>query len=141
MKKLIKITLCIISICVANLTHCSYDFSQYGLYFGRLNHLKNSAAFQQAEQNAQYVVFKFSSNTCGPCQQLTPIMKQLSSEFKNILFIEIEIGMDEFDLLKSNYNIRRVPTVILFKDGVKEHRKNGTQTKTYWTDVIQNSFD
>jgi len=139
MKKLIFSTLCAVTLCTTTSNFCDVDFSQYGLYFGRLNHLKSATTFDVAKQQADYVVFKFSANWCGPCQQLTPIMQQLATDFPNVLFVEIEIA--NFPELKSNNKIKRIPTVILYKNGQQVHRSTGAQTKTYWTDVIQNSFD
>jgi len=139
MKKKILATFCTLMLCAATQTFSDTDFSQYGLYLERLNHLENVTSFDAAKTNAKYVVFKFSANWCGPCQQLTSIMQQLAVKFPEVLFVEIEI--DKFSQLASNNKIKRIPTVILFKDGVKVHRSTGAQTKTYWTDVIQNSFE
>jgi len=124
--------------CTAISTQCEINFNDHGLYFGRLNHLQSEAAFYQAQKNGQHVVFKFSANWCGPCQQLTTTLQKLAAEFENVLFIEIEIS--RFNTLKSKFNIRRIPTVIFFKDGAQVHRSTGAQTKTYWTDVIRDSF-
>jgi len=139
MKKIFQLALATLVTCIASSTLGGVNLNDHGLYFGRLNHLPDQMAFYQAKQHAQYVVFKFSANWCGPCQQLTTTLNQLAAKFENILFVEVEI--DKFSTLKNNYNIRRIPTVILFKDGVQVHRSTGAQTPTYWVDVMQNSFD
>jgi thioredoxin 1 len=53
---------------------------------------------------------------CGPCKMVTPVVKELATEYGD----KIKIGkcnVDENPVAPSRYGIRSIPTLILFKDG------------------------
>lgn len=58
------------------------------------------------------VLVDFWAPWCGPCQMLTPIMEELSSEFK-----VVKVNTDEEQELAVQYNVSALPTVIVFNKG------------------------
>lgn len=74
-----------------------------------------------------FVVIDFFATWCGPCKMLAPVIDELSEELKNIPVVKVDIDKSEDLALK--YNVRSVPTVIVFKDGVEKDRIVGVCDK------------
>jgi thioredoxin 2 len=53
---------------------------------------------------------------CGPCHMVSPILEQLASEYAGRVKIA-KLNVDENPLTASQYAIRSIPTMLLFKDG------------------------
>lgn len=69
------------------------------------------------------IVVKFGANWCAPCKAFAPIFEELANERTDILFADCDI--DEASSLAALYGVRKVPTVILIKDGQhKEYKGN-----------------
>jgi thioredoxin 1 len=66
---------------------------------------------------------KFSATWCGPCKVVAGTITKVKNEFDKINFIDIDVD-DHPDLAKE-YQIRSVPTVILFRDGTEVDRLVG----------------
>src|SRR5260370_38927520 len=67
------------------------------------------------------VLVDFWAEWCGPCKMVAPILDELASEYDG----KVKIGkanIDEFQALATEYGIRAIPTLLLFKDGkVADH--------------------
>lgn len=60
------------------------------------------------------IVVKFEASWCGPCKMLTPIVESLKPEFANrAVFVTIDV--EAAPELAQRYNIRGVPTMMIFK--------------------------
>lgn len=79
-------------------------------------------------------VKKFGASWCGPCRVLAPILSEVKSQFKNVLFTEHDVDDDMDEVMK--YGVRSVPTVILIKDGVEVERIVGLSSKTKYIGLI-----
>jgi thioredoxin len=73
------------------------------------------------------VVIDFWANWCGPCHALTPIMKKLAREFEGrISFAKVNVGTNRD--LASQFQVRSLPTVVLFKHGREWDRFSGVRS-------------
>ncbi len=70
------------------------------------------------------VLVDFWAPWCAPCHMMTPILKQLSSDWKGRLTI-IKVNTEEKRDLARRYAISALPTLVLFKDGKELHRVTG----------------
>lgn len=62
------------------------------------------------------VLVDFWAEWCGPCRMVGPIMEQLSGEFAKKIKMG-KLNVDENRQVASQYGIRSIPTLIIFKGG------------------------
>lgn len=82
------------------------------------------------------VLVDFHADWCGPCKMLAPILKQVKDEMGNDLKI-VKIDVDKNQSLASTYQVRGVPTMILFKNGKQVWRQSGVLQKNDILQVVQ----
>lgn len=78
-----------------------------------LIHLENLNQFQDLLKEGTVLV-DFFATWCGPCKMLSPELEKLSNE-TDVTIVKVDV--DEFGQLAATYDVRAVPTLILFKDG------------------------
>ena len=78
--------------------------------------------------NEQPVLVDFYATWCGPCQTLSPIVEDFARDMNNKVKV-IKVDVDKNQAAAQKFNIRGVPTLILFKDGKMVWRKSGLLTK------------
>ena len=86
-----------------------------------------NAKFGEIIQSPTPVLVDFFATWCGPCQTLAPILKDLSSEMGDTLRI-IKIDVDKNPQVASIYQVRSVPTLLLFQTGELKWRGAGLMT-------------
>lgn len=94
-------------------------------------------SFSHLIESHGMVLVDFSAEWCGPCKMLAPILKEVKEELGNLVkIIKIDVGKNP--RLATNYNVRGVPTLILFKNGQQVWRQSGVLQKHELVQRIQN---
>ena len=83
----------------------------------------------------QPVLVDFHATWCGPCKTQAPILKELSPDIKDKARI-IKIDVDKNQPLAQKYQVRSVPTLILFKNGQIVWRHAGVASKQEILEII-----
>ena len=85
-------------------------------------------SFNQIIKSEKPVLVDFFATWCGPCQMLSPILKQVKDSLGDRVSI-IKIDVDKNQLIASQYQVRGVPTMILFQNGKQLWRQSGVVSK------------
>jgi len=88
--------------------------------------MKNN--FNSIIQSEIPVLIDFYANWCGPCKVLAPVLKEVKHELTDTIKI-IKIDVDKNQTLAAKYQVRGVPTMILFKNGKQLWRQSGVLQK------------
>ncbi|MFD2915750.1 thioredoxin [Psychroserpens luteus] len=88
--------------------------------------MKNS--FNNIINSETPVLVDFFADWCGPCKMLAPILKQVKEELGDNIKI-IKIDVDKNQPLAAKYQVRGVPTMLLFKKGKQVWRQSGVLQK------------
>lgn len=78
------------------------------------------------EQNAQQVLIEgskdkvilidFWADWCEPCKQLTPVLEKIAADYPDDMILA-KINCDEQQAISSQFGVRSLPTLVVFKDG------------------------
>ena len=86
---------------------------------------------------SKLVLVDFWAEWCGPCKHISPILEEISNEKENLNILKLNI--DENPVTPQKYNVRGIPTLMLFKDGKLIDTKIGSLPKSSLEDWI-NSY-
>lgn len=81
------------------------------------------------------VLVDFFATWCGPCKSLAPILKEVKDELGETVSI-IKIDVDKNEQLAAQYQVRGVPTMILFQNGKQLWRQSGVLSKQQLVQII-----
>lgn len=70
------------------------------------------------------VLVDFYADWCGPCQMMSPLLEQVSSQMKQQLRV-VKINTEKYPQLASQHQIHALPTLVLFKQGKSVERIEG----------------
>ena len=87
----------------------------------------NSENFEELVLKSETpVLVDFWAPWCGPCRLLTPTLEKLADETESVVIAKLNV--DENQSLAAKYQVRGIPTLILFKDGNLDKKVSGVQT-------------
>lgn len=81
-------------------------------------------------------ILYFTADWCQPCKKVKPVVEELNREFFPGIFQIIDVDI-EIEMAKG-FEIKSVPTFILFEDGKEINRIIGSQTKQSLLEFINN---
>ena len=93
------------------------------------------SSFNEIIQSEKPVLVDFFATWCGPCQMLAPILTEVKTNLSERISI-IKIDVDKNQAVAAQYQVRGVPTMILFQNGKQLWRQSGVLSKEDLIKVI-----
>jgi len=76
------------------------------------------------------VLVDFFATWCGPCQMLAPILQEVKASFgERLTIIKVDVDKNRELMMNPQYQVRGVPTVMLFQRGKMLWRQSGVLPK------------
>jgi thioredoxin 1 len=92
--------------------------------------------FTEIIKQSKPVLVDFYAAWCGPCKMMNPILKEVKDAVGTSAVI-LKINVDNNQNLAAQYQVRGVPTLLLFKEGKQVWRQSGVVEKNSLIDLIQ----
>ncbi|WP_332248941.1 thioredoxin [Rickettsia montanensis] len=103
------------------------------------NNVTDSSFKKEVLESDLSVLVDFWAEWCEPCKMLTPIIDEISKELQGKVKV-LKMNIDENPNTPSEYGIRSIPTIMLFKNGEQKDTKIGLQQKNSLLDWINKSI-
>jgi len=85
------------------------------------------------------VIVDFHALWCGPCKVQSPILKQVADELGDRVKV-IKIDIDQNQAIAGRFNIKSVPTLMVFKNGEVKYQQAGVHTKPQLMNILLNDL-
>ena len=95
---------------------------------GEIVHTTDAAFEQDVVKSAQPVLLDFWAEWCGPCKMIAPILDTIATDYKDKLRV-VKLNIDENPKTPPKFNIRGIPTLLLFRNGTVAAQQVGAVSK------------
>ncbi|KAK9839329.1 hypothetical protein WJX81_008586 [Elliptochloris bilobata] len=86
------------------------------------------ASFEEMVCSSDVTLVDFHATWCGPCQLMSKILAPIADEFKGQVNV-VKVDTDQYPKLASRYNVKALPTLLLFREGRAVDRVEGVMAE------------
>jgi thioredoxin 1 len=103
-------------------------------------HTTDAAFEADVVKSTQPVLLDFWAEWCGPCKMIAPILDAIATEYGDRLRV-VKLNIDENPKTPPKYNIRGIPTLLLFRDGTVAAQQVGAVSKAQLESFLDAHLD
>ena len=102
-------------------------------------HISDDQFDNEVLKSSEPVLVDFWAEWCGPCKMIAPILDELATTYSGKLKIA-KINIDHNQKTPRNYNVRGIPTLMIFKDGKVQATQIGAVGKKQLEQLIDKAI-
>lgn len=102
-------------------------------------HVTDQNFEQEVLAATEPVLVDFWAEWCGPCLQIAPFLEELARDMEGKVRVA-KLNIDENRATPVKYNVRGIPTLILFKNGQVAATKVGSLPKSKLYEWVQQAL-
>lgn len=87
------------------------------------------------KSESKTVVVDFYADWCAPCRMVAPVLEELAQENKDSVVV-YKVNIDEHPELATKFDVRSIPNIISFRNGVVYKRTLGVQPKDRLAEIM-----
>jgi thioredoxin 1 len=95
----------------------------------QITHTTDAAFETDVVKSQQPVLIDFWAEWCTPCKMIAPLLDVIADEYKDRLRI-VKLNVDENQKTAMKYNVRSIPTLLLFRNGNVAAQQVGAVSKS-----------
>ena len=104
-----------------------------------LLHVTDESFESEVIKSEQPVLVDYWAEWCGPCKMIAPILDEVAESYSDKVKIA-KVDVDQNAQISAKYNIRGIPTLMLFREGQIIATHTGALNKTQLTDFIDSNL-
>ena len=95
--------------------------------------------FQEIIKSDRPVLVDFHADWCAPCKTMNPILKNIKKEVGDKLKI-IKINVDNNQQVANKFQVKGIPTFILFQNSEIKWRQSGVLSETKFLEILNSKI-
>ncbi|HCX88280.1 MAG TPA: thiol reductase thioredoxin [Gammaproteobacteria bacterium] len=102
-------------------------------------HVSDDSFEQEVLQSEKPVLIDYWAEWCGPCKMIAPVLDEVANEYADKIRVA-KLNIDENPATPPKYNVRSIPTLLLFKDGEVQAQQVGAVSKAQLTAFLDENI-
>lgn len=104
-----------------------------------LKEISDETFEQEVLKSSQPVLVDFWAAWCGPCKMIAPFLEEIAEEMSEKIKL-VKLNVEEHPMTPSQYGVRNIPTLKIFKDGAEVSTQVGGVPKQKIVDWINENI-